>query len=136
VLRLGPRNKRHKYPSGYSSAGVGEAARNSRHDWQSRLCEPSDRKMRSHRRHSRRLGFIALRDGFEWALTARAILSSHLQKYDSCFSSCQRPPHSFRGEAYDYRFAKVDEQETHRTRNRTLICRTMQQGLGRFTVFH
>jgi hypothetical protein len=92
--------------------------------------------MRSHRRHSRRLGFIALRDGFEWALTARAILSSHLLKKDSCFSSCHCPPHSLLGEAYDYRFPKVDEQDRHRTRNRTLICRIMQQGSGRFTVFH
>jgi hypothetical protein len=79
MLYSGLDDKSYKYPSGYSSAGVGEAARNSRQDWQSRLCGPSDKNMRSHRRHSRRLGFIVLRDGFEWALTARAILSSHLQ---------------------------------------------------------
>jgi hypothetical protein len=79
VLCVCPFGKLYKYPRGYSSAGVGEAARNSRHDWQSRLCGPSDRKTRSQRRHSRRFGFIVLRDGFEWPLTARAILSSHLQ---------------------------------------------------------
>jgi hypothetical protein len=92
--------------------------------------------MRSHRRHSRRLGFIALRDGFEWALTARAILSSHLQEYDSCFSSCQCPQRSFPGEVCDYRFSKVDEQDGHRTRSRTWRCLIMQQGLAMFTAFH
>jgi len=87
-----PPDKHYKYPSGYSSAGVGEAERNSRHDWQSRLCEPSDRNTRSHRRHSRRFGFIALRDGLEWPLTARAILSSHLQVKILCYPTCACSP--------------------------------------------
>jgi hypothetical protein len=75
--------------------------------------------MRSHRRHSRRLGFIALRDGFEWALTARAILSSHLQEYDSCSSSCQCPPRLITEEARNYLCSQVDDGDGHRTRSRT-----------------
>jgi hypothetical protein len=66
--------------------GVGAAARNSRHGWQSRLCGPSDRNSRSHRKHSLRFILVLRRTGFTCALMTRGISASYPGKISSgCF---------------------------------------------------
>jgi hypothetical protein len=58
--------------------GVGATARNSRHFWQSRLCGPSDRNSRSHRKQSLRFILVRLRTGFTRAFMTRGISTSYL----------------------------------------------------------
>jgi hypothetical protein len=64
--------------------GVGAPARNSRHGWQSRLCEPSDRNSRSHRKQSLRFFVVLPRPGFTCALMTRGISASYPGK--RCFA--------------------------------------------------
>jgi hypothetical protein len=68
--------------------GVGATARNSRHGWQSRLCGPSDRNSRSHRKHSLRFILVLLPEGFTCALMTRGISASYPGKISSdlCFA--------------------------------------------------
>ena len=65
--------------------GVGATARISRHGWQSRLCGPSDKNSRSHRKHSLRFILVLLRTGFTRALTTRGISASYPGKISSGF---------------------------------------------------
>jgi hypothetical protein len=56
--------------------GVGAPARNSRHGWQSRLCGPSDRNSRSHRKQRLRFILVLPRTRFTRALMTRGISAS------------------------------------------------------------
>jgi hypothetical protein len=65
--------------------GVGAPARNSRHDWQSRFCGPSDRNSRSQRKHSLRFILVLLRTGFTRAFMTRGISASYPGKLSFAF---------------------------------------------------
>jgi hypothetical protein len=67
--------------------GVGAAARNSRHGWQSRLCGPSDGNSRSHRKQSLRFILVLLRTVFTCAFVTRGISASYPEKISSSFFS-------------------------------------------------
>jgi hypothetical protein len=64
--------------------GVGTPARTPRHGWQSRLCGPSDRNSRSHRKQSLCFILVLPRAGFIRALMARGISASYPGKL--CFA--------------------------------------------------